>query len=1235
MVHPANFSLAPATNVNFSMNTAAPISLLRSSPDPVGTLTVSRLAHPASLIAQPFKPSDGHSPSPASGRSVAKTDGGKGRGEGDRPCRARRARMNRQSAIGNRQFGSCFNAFIVLTALALVFLASPSFAQTISPANLPLYFEANQNQTEFLSSGNGYQFTISASGVQMALRESGARAATAQMRFPGANPAARIHGGAEMSGKINYLIGNDPSKWQTGLPTFGDVQVTELYPGINMVFHGNQRQLEYDFAVAPDADPNAIKMQFDDVDKISVTSQGDLVLKIGNHEIRQLKPEIYQTVSGQRKTIAGGYKILDSRTVAFEIAQYDHSQPLVIDPILGFSTFFGGNVSVKGFALAFGPTNSICIAGETFSTHFSTVGAVQTNFAGGNNNGDAFVAKIDQTGTNLIYLTYLGGSDEDAAFGLAVDTNNGNAFVTGYTDSPNFPTTNALFPKIPGKPNPLFGNIYPASAFVAELGGYGTNLIYSTYLGGTNQNVATSIAVDSSDNAYVVGYTYSGDFPVINAFQPHLACSNNIYLNANGFVSEIAANGTSLLYSTFLGGTNFDVAEGVALDSSNDVLVTGYTGSFNFPTQNTPTNDPRARYLSGITNQTPGFNTYDAFVTKFPPLSTQPSAKSNLIFSMFLGGTNNDSAYGIAADASNNVYVTGWTASTNFPIIGPLPGLSSFLATNGNPGPVATNVFLTKIASDGSAILNSTIFGGRATDIGYKVAVDPGGDAFVVGWESSTNFPTANSFGSLRATNSSTTGAFDAFVTGISADWSNALYSVCIGGNRDAFGYGIVLDTSSTNVFVTGSTDSTNYPTFNTGRFSFNGTNVINGTNYIDGTRFTGTNDAFLTEITFAPSPVINLSAIEPTNNQTVGLFATVNFGVTATGAVGQILYQWKKNGTNLVNGGRISGANSATLTITNAQPVDSNTNYALAVSYPGTIISPDATNLDSLTFSNIVLDVLNFPYVITFPPTNEVVYVGTNVSFSVTASGGPNLQYLWVLNHQTFLTNEDFLTNNPNISGATNSTLTITDARTNDTANYSVTVYEYSNSVIFQTNIAGVDLTVVEPLSIITAPTNQTVSPGSTVRFSVVATGFPLSYQWQTSGTNIINGTNISGATTSTLTLTNVQTSNGGTYTVTVTNDYDFESTNLSAVLTVDPPNPYSITSVATVTNSFGTGLVLRGTGGTTNGPYYVLASTNLLTPPSQWTFIATNRFGANGQFSFTNPVSTNGSQFFMLKQP
>ncbi|HEV2454476.1 MAG TPA: SBBP repeat-containing protein, partial [Verrucomicrobiae bacterium] len=697
------------------------------------------------------------------------------------------------------------------------------------------------------------------------------------------------------------------------------------------------------------------------------------------------------------------------------------------------------------------------------------------------------------------------------------------------------------------------------------------------------------------------------------------------FLNPNGFLTEVASNDSSLVYSTYLGGTNYDVATGVAVDPNKNVYVCGYSASFNFPTWNTPANLRTGRYLNGITNNAIAASTFtfDSFVTKFPALNgtISPVTQTNQFYSTFLGGTNSDMAYGIAADTAGNAYITGWTASTNFPVVNSPPGLSWFLSTNGNLAPVATNVFLTKIAPDGSLVLNSTEFGGNLVDVGYKVAVDAGGDAFVVGTETSfTNFPTKNAFGSLLATNSSGTGAHDAFVTAISADWSNVLYSVCIGGNRDTFGYGIALDSSS-DAFITGSTDSTNYPNVNAAQFWFNGTNFINGTNSINGTRFSGTNDAFLTEIAFTPT-VLTVSGIEPAG-QTNGMGVTVTFGVTASGANGQVLYQWQRNGTNLVNGGRLRGANSPTLTITNSQPGDSSTNYGLTISYPGTIVSPDATNLDSLTESGIDLTVSEQP-VITLLPTNQTVFAGTDVSFSVIASGAP-LLYEWVF------ADKMILTNNSQISGATNDTLMISDVQTNNGGAYRLFVY-YNTTNYFVTNVT---LTVVEPLSIVTAPTNQTVAAGSTASFSVVANGFPLSYQWSNSVAGALtNGANIGGATSNTLTITNVQASDAGTYTVFVSND--LQSTNLSAVLSLTPPPAASFTGFAPAAGSLGSAIVFSGSGGPTNGTYYVLTSSNLVTPVTNWISIATNQFDGQGQFIFTNPVSTNASsQFFILKQP
>ena len=920
-----------------------------------------------------------------------------------------------------------------IAVLFVMFFALSALAQTISPFNLPLYFEGNKNQTEFLSRGSGYQILISADGAQITLHKSAVGLATARMHLVGSRSDARIDGAGELPGKINYFVGNDPSKWQTGLSTFSRVQLAGVYPGIDLVYHGNQRQLEYDFAIAPGANPDNIKIRFDGVDKMSIAADGELVLKIGDSEIRQPRPEIYQTVAGGCQIISGGYKILDAHTVAFAIGSYDHSLPLVIDPVLSYSAFFGGNTSDTAWAIARDVNSNLYIAGQTVSTKFATVGAYQTNFAGGPFGiGDAFVAKFDSSATNLIYLTYLGGSDDEGAYCIAVDTA-GDAYVAGETDSPNFPTNNALYQKIPSMVYPGFG-IYAGSGFVTELNTNGSSLIYSTYLGSTAQSCVNGIAVDSSDNAYVVGFTYAAtNFPVTtNALLTHLACSNNILVNANAFVTEIASNDTGLVYSTYLGGTNFDVAAGVALDAGNNVYVAGYTASFNFPLWNVPTNIPTLGYLNGITNQGLLQSTFDGFAAKFPPLATHPSSITNLIYSTFLGGSNNDVANGIAADGAGNAYVTGWTSSTNFPVVNTPAGLFSFLITNGINLPIATNVFLTKIASNGSAILDSAVFGGNVLDIGNGVAVDSAGDAFVVGQESSpsTNFPTMNAPGSLNSTNSSglsstNSGGYDVFVAAFNANWSTMDYVVCIGGNQDDIGYGIALD-SATNVYITGNTASTNYPTQGAGLLWFNGTNVINGTNFINGAAFAGTNDAFLTKIALGALPT-GPQITNPPVNITNGVGAEISFAVDVTGT-SPFTYQWQYGGSNLVDGGSISGSLSNILTLANIQTTNAGSYVVIVTNNWGS-----ASVTDTLT-------VLQSP-IISPPLTNETVGIDSTVTFVATTFGTPPLYYQW-------LTNGVDLTNNVQFGGVTNFTLTITNAQVTNSGIYTIVVTNLYGSV-------------------------------------------------------------------------------------------------------------------------------------------------------------------------------------------
>jgi Beta-propeller repeat len=705
-------------------------------------------------------------------------------------------------------------AKLAVFALGLATLAAT--AQTaVNFGNLPLYFEAGSTGS-FLAHGRDAVFSISPAGAQFALRENAdAPARAVQMEFIGANQQAQISGDAGLPGKINYLIGNNPAQWRSGVPIFAKVRVQEIYPGINLVYYGSEQQLEYDFTIAAGANPGSIAIHFDGADKISINAQGGLVLKLGDREILQPKPLIYQTVGGTRKEVSGGYKILGAQDVAFAVGKYDRALPLVVDPVLGYSTYFGGTLADTAWAVALNTLNSnVYVAGQTLSKDamkkekvpFSTPGALEKNFGGGKLIGDGFVARFDETGTNLIYLTYLGGTNDDFVSSVAVDAA-GNAFVTGFTDSTNFPTANALYSTIGGVKNAR-NKAFPGDAFIAELDASGSNFIYSTYLGGSGVEAGYGIAIDSADNAYVTGLTGSTDFPLVNPVQSHLATTNN-----NVFVAEIGAGGSPLIFATYLGGTNSDAGESIALDAANDIYVAGFTSSTNFPTLNAVNSVLNA---GDLPKKKHGPFNYDAFVAKFAP------SGASLLYSTFLGSTNDDVAYHIACDAAGNAYVTGYSASPNFPNTETnVPGLYAH-GDKKYTGSSDNDVFLTKFDPSG-AIVYSTLFGGKGSDVGYGVALDAADNIFIVGATASNDFPTNNTATALRAKNS---GGGDIFVTAFTTtptSITSMLYSGYLGGKKNDNGYNIVVDPSG-NAYIVGQTYSKDFPLTNAFQPFRNGT---------------------------------------------------------------------------------------------------------------------------------------------------------------------------------------------------------------------------------------------------------------------------------------------------------------------------------------------------------------------------------------------------------------------------
>jgi hypothetical protein len=718
-------------------------------------------------------------------------------------------RKSRAVRLTSKVWGPAWALVLAAISSALA-VPGPSGAAPAShsQAGWPLFFEPGPVQgnrpANFVARGPGYQLVVEPGEVDFILRQPQLAPARGSVRrdeatsvrsapprvvrmiFSGVNSDAAICGAGELEGKVNYLVGKDPARWRAQVATFSSVKVQSLYPGVDLVYYGNHRQLEYDFTVSPRADASAISFRLEGVDKLEVNAAGELVIGLGAAELRQHRPVLYQIVRGVRREIAGGYRLSDARTVCFAVGSYDHDWPLVIDPVFSYATYFGGNGGDTGLAIKVDASGSIYLAGETLSTQFPAAvdkNPVQGQFHGGGVTGDAFVAKLDNTGSKLLYVTYLGGSGDDGAYDLAINSS-GNAYITGFTVSSDFPTKNAYRNYISGTEDATF-HIFPAEVFVAELNTNGSALVFSTYLGGSGRDVGSAIAVDPVGFIYVSGYTYSSDFPVFNAWRAFLSG------NDDAFVAKFAPGGRSLVYSTYLGGSAIDEGEGIAADSAGFAYVAGYTASIDFPLT-------YGAFQTNLNGSGSAVTVYDAFVTRISPDG------SGLVYSTYIGGSQNDFGYRIAVDNSGNAYVTGTTQSPDFPHTN---GFNLFFGENGTNA-INFDAFLTKINPAGKPVYSAQ-FGGTDNDAGWDVAVDPAGRAFVIGTTLSTNFPVSKPFDLFRITNS---GARDVFVVAFETNEAPVLYSAYLGGSADDFGYAIAADAES-NVYISGMTLSGGFPT--------------------------------------------------------------------------------------------------------------------------------------------------------------------------------------------------------------------------------------------------------------------------------------------------------------------------------------------------------------------------------------------------------------------------------------
>jgi hypothetical protein len=680
--------------------------------------------------------------------------------------------------------------------------------------SLPLNFEPNQGQTDaqvrFLARGPKYTLFLTSDEALLALRspkakgQSSATESVLQIRLLGRNPNAILTGTDELSGKSNYFIGNDPQKWRTNIPNFARVRYDAVYPGVDLVYYGNQGQLEYDLVLAPGSDPTVIAFDVQATPQTGgrhnaaplwIAQNGDLVIGTDAGDVTLRKPLIYQpeTTDGGRQTggrtpIDGGYQIARGHRVTLKIGSYDRARPLVIDPVLQYSTFLGGNGGDAGYGIAVDSAGEAYVTGVTASANFPIKSAYQTTTGGG---GDAFVAKLNSTGTGLVYSTFLGGGGSDAGNAIAIDSS-GDAYITGATTSSDFPITANVFQTM----NNGSGN---SNAFVAKLGPSGSKLSYSSYLGGSGPDSGQGIAVDSSGDVYVTGSTESYNFPTAPAVPFQRGNANCTTVNqietctADAFVTEVNPTATELTYSTYLGGTSADVGQAIALDAQGNTYIAGYTYSTNFPTQS-------ALYGTSGGGQ-------DCFVAALD------AAGTSLVFSTYLGGSGQDAAFGLALDASGNIYLTGSTTSANFPI-GPNP----FQLLYGGTG----DAFLTKLSAHAVSLVYSTFIGGSSLDQGNAVAVDSSGNAVVVGFTNSTDFPLADAsqdiLGIFGAENCSSTNTVcsDAFITRFNPSGQlpglGGFYSTYLGGTGADAAQAVALDSSGV-PYVAGSTGSSNFPT--------------------------------------------------------------------------------------------------------------------------------------------------------------------------------------------------------------------------------------------------------------------------------------------------------------------------------------------------------------------------------------------------------------------------------------
>src|SRR6266851_2641562 len=914
-----------------------------------------------------------------------------------------------------------------------------------SYGKFPLRFEANQGQADlrvkFLSRGSGYTLFLTSTEAVLALQKPSLTTAAIQryvgntpgnrrtssavllrMKIGGANRIARIEGLESLPGKSSYFIGNDPAKWRTNVPTYAKVRYEGVYPGVDLVYYGNQGRLEYDFVIAPGTNPRTIRLVIVGAERLEASARGDLVLNTGSGEVRLQKPVVYQESGNVRKEIAGRYVLRGKHQIGFEVATYDASKPLIIDPLLSYSTYLGGSSDDEGNAIAVDSSGNAYVTGSTGSTNFPIKNPLQSAFGG---SSDVFVTKLDPTGSTLIYSTFLGGSAADAGNAIAVD-GSGNAYITGGTNSANFPTKNPLQAALGGA----------SDAFVAKLDPTGSALVYSTFLGGTMDDVGNGIAVDSSGNAYATGNTLSTNFPTKNPLQPASGGARD------AFVAKLNAAGSVLVYSTYVGGSGEDSGNGIAVDSAGNAYVTGSTRSTNFPTAS-PFQASCQSCANGQGN---------AFVAQLN------AAGSALIYSTYLGGSGNgtdgDFGNGIAVDASNNAYVTGFTSSPNFPLASPIQAtLLPQTCTFDYYGytytiPCSNTAFVTKLDPSGSALLYSTYLGASGGDLesGRGIAVDTASSTYVTGTANSKFLLTPGTF------QASPGGNGDAFVAKIDPNDAPGLSLSSFSLSFQDEGIGGTTPSQQITLANTGSATLNITSIVPSGDFAATtcGSSLAGGTSCTISVTFTPTAAGARTgTITITDSVASSPQKVTLTGNGVAGLAATVSptslsFGnqTQGTTSVAQSVTLTNTGSATLtINGFSLGGANPSDFALSStdckqSQSLAVGSSCAFAIVFAPLAVANLSATLQILDNSaqsprNVPLTGVGLaPPTVALSPTSlnfAAQIVGSKSSgqsVTLTTSGGGTLAISSISASSDFLASDNC---GKSVAGGANCTITVT----------------------------------------------------------------------------------------------------------------------------------------------------------------------------------------------------------------